>query len=77
MIARIKAVTNRAPEFLKTTYPHSGVDLIDHDGFVKYNEKFITWSPGKWKTWRMGKERTPVLCGIYDNLNSAVFRARK
>lgn len=79
MFKRIKVVTNRSPIFLKQAYPHQAVELIDHSGFVKRNERFITWD-GRWNVWRMrhsNGEFIPVYQGAFDNLNSAIFQAAK
>jgi len=76
---RVKVVTNRAPYFLKETYPNQRVELIDHAGFVKRNERYITWD-GTWRVWRMrfhNGEFIPVYQGVFDNLNSAIFQALK
>jgi hypothetical protein len=80
MFKRIKVVTNRAPAFLKVTYPHQRVELIDHEGFVKAWERFITWDAGTWSVWRMKAEKGEyfkVYAGKADNLNSAIFLADK
>ena len=77
---RVKVVTNRAPAFLKVTYPHQRVELIDHEGFVKAWERFITWDAGTWTVWRMKAEKGEyfkVYAGKADNLNSAIFLADK
>ena len=80
MFSKIKVVTNRAPAFLKATYPHQRVELIDHDGFVKAWERFITWDAGTWTVWRMKIDRgeyRKAFAGKADNLNSAIFLADK
>ena len=77
---RVKVITNRAPEFLKATYPHQRVELIDHDGFVKKWERFITWENGIWHIWRMKYDKgeyIKVPQGTTDNLNTAIFLADK
>lgn len=80
MFKRVKVVTNRAPAFLKATYPHQRVELIDHEGFVKAWERFITWDTGTWTVWRMKPDRGEyfkVYAGKADNLNSAILLADK
>ena len=80
MFRKIKVVTNRAPAFLKAAYPHQRVELIDHDGFVKAWERFITWDAGTWRVWRMKIDRgeyVRVPAGKADNLNTAIFLADK
>lgn len=73
---KIKTITNRHPEFLKTAYAHDNlVDLHNDERFIVVGEKYISYD-GAWKVYKMTKNRVPRLCGRFKVLHSAVHRAR-
>ena len=67
----IKVVTHRDPKFLKATYPHPQVELVNHEGFVGV-EHFITFD-GHYRLWKMTPERVPIPKGRFEYLNDAIF----
>lgn len=76
MFKQVKCITNRNPTFLKEAYKYSNlVDLQNDERFIEPNEKFIQYD-GVWQVWRMPKDKRPKLVGRFDNLMSAVYRAR-
>ena len=74
---KVKAITQRDPEFLKTTYKYDNlVDLQNDERFIKIGEKFLRYKDGLWMVYKMNKERIPRLCGKFKTLHTAVYRAR-
>ena len=73
----VKTITNRDPVFLKTVYKFDLlVNLQNDDRFINNGEKFIQYTNTNWEVYRMNKERIPRLCGRFNSLHRAVFRAR-
>ena len=76
MLQKIKTITNRDPMFLKTAYKYDNlVNLQNDERFIYVGEKYITYN-GTWNVYKMTKGRLPRLCGRFDSLHRAVFRAR-
>lgn len=76
MFQKIKTITNRDPMFLKTAYKYDNlVNLQNDERFIYVGEKYITYN-GTWNVYKMTKGRLPRLCGRFDSLHRAVFRAR-
>jgi hypothetical protein len=72
----IKTITNRDPMFLKTAYKFDSlVNLQNDERFISVGEKYISYN-GSWNVYKMTKGRLPRLCGRFDSLHRAVFRAR-
>jgi len=72
----IKTITNRDPVFLKTAYKYDNlVNLQNDERFIGVGEKYISYD-GSWIVYKMTKGRIPRLCGRFDSLHRAVFRAR-
>ena len=72
----IKTITNRDPMFLKTGYKYDSlVNLQNDERFISVGEKYISYN-GHWNVYKMTKGRTPRLCGRFDSLHRAVYRAR-
>lgn len=72
----IKTITNRDPMFLKTAYKYDSlVNLQNDERFISVGEKYISYN-GHWNVYKMTKGRTPRLCGRFDSLHRAVYRAR-
>jgi hypothetical protein len=72
----IKTITNRDPVFLKTAYKYDNlVNLQNDERFIGVGEKYISYD-GSWTVYKMTKGRIPRLCGRFDSLHRAVFRAR-
>jgi hypothetical protein len=72
----IKALLTTDPMFLQTVnqYPNL-VDLKLGSDQVSVNEKYIIYS-NTWDVYKMTKGRLPRLCGRFNSLHRAVFRAR-
>ena len=72
----IKTITNRDPMFLKTAYKFDSlVNLQNDERFISVGEKYISYN-GSWNVYKMTKGRLPRICGRFDSLHRAVFRAR-
>lgn len=72
----IKTITNRDPMFLKTAYKYDSlVNLQNDERFISVGEKYISYN-GHWNVYKMTKGRLPRLCGRFDSLHRAVYRAR-
>jgi len=72
----IKALLTTDPMFLQTVnqYPNL-VDLKLGSDQVSVNEKYIKYT-NTWDVYKMTKGRLPRLCGRFNSLHRAVFRAR-
>ena len=76
MLQQIKTITNRDPMFLKTAYKYDNlVNLQNDERFISVGEKYISYN-GSWNVYKMTKGRLPRLCGRFDSLHRAVYRAR-
>ena len=76
MLQQIKTITNRDPMFLKTAYKYDSlVNLQNDERFISVGEKYISYN-GTWDVYKMTKGRLPRLCGRFDSLHRAVYRAR-
>jgi hypothetical protein len=76
MMQQIKTITNRDPMFLKTAYKYDSlVNLQNDERFISVGEKYISYN-GTWDVYKMTKGRLPRLCGRFDSLHRAVYRAR-
>lgn len=74
---KVKAITCRDPTFLKTTYALDHIiDLIDDEKYLKTHERYIKFD-GRWRLFRMGSDRIPRHQGIFDNISTAIHKARK
>ena len=77
MMKKIKTITSPTPKFLDETFKHDALlDLCSDERQVKVGEKFIRFVDGRWMVYKMPKERMPRLCGRFDYLIKAVYRAR-
>ena len=77
MFKKIKAVTHRHHNFLKAAYKYDNlIDLHNDERFIYNGEKFIRFADDRWLVYKMNKARQPRLCGRFDNIISAVSRAR-
>lgn len=70
----VKTITNRNPVFLKAAYACPSVDLVNHEGEIETDEKFIQWNKD-WMVYRMNRNRVPIPCGRFQNLHAAINRA--
>jgi hypothetical protein len=74
---KVKAVSNHAPEFLKTAYKHDHLlELIDHERHVPIGERYITYNNGVWSVHKLDEYRYPRLCGRFTIMMLAVHNAR-
>lgn len=69
------AITCRDPAFLKAVYPLP-IKLIDHERHIPSGAKYITYE-GRWRVWRMTKERVPIPQGASTDLAGAIYMIRK
>lgn len=76
----IRTLTTHDPEFLKTVYNRTDIDLLDHERHIPTGDKYITYGGllgWKWRVWRMTRERVPIPLGAFISLNYAICEARK
>lgn len=69
-------VTSRDPQFLKTAYSIPNVALIDHQGFVDKDERFVVKSPDGWQVLLMTESRATVRIVTTNNIHSALGAAQ-
>ena len=71
----LMAICNRDPVFLKAVYPLP-IKLIDHERHIPAGRKYITYE-GRWRVWRMTRERVPIPQGSFPDLAGAIYMVRK
>jgi hypothetical protein len=74
---RVKVVTSRDPQFLKTTYPIPNLTLIDHHGFVDKGERFVVKSKDGWQVLLMTESRATVHVYTTQNIHAAMGAAQR
>lgn len=74
---RVKVVTSRDPQFLKTAYSIPNLTLIDHQGFVDKGERFVVKSPDGWQVLLMTESRATVKMVTTQNIHSALGAAQR
>jgi hypothetical protein len=67
---------NRDPVFLKTVWPCRDITLIDDERHIQSGSKYIDFD-GRWRVYRMTKERVPIPLGAFQSLSAAIFQARR
>jgi len=73
---KIKALLTTDPMFLQAVHEYPNlVDLKLGADQVDLNEKYIKYT-NTWDVYKMTKGRLPRLCGRFNSLHRAVFRAR-
>jgi hypothetical protein len=73
----VPTIKSQDPVFLDTVLKFDViVELHADQRKIKIGQKFIRYLNGKWEVCKMSQERMPRLCGRFDSLPRAVFRAR-
>ena len=73
---KVKAVTSNDPTFLKTAYKYDHlIELVNNEIYIRRNECYITYQ-GQWFVYRMGLDFKPRRQGQYNNVFSAIYKAR-
>lgn len=71
----LTAICNPDPTFLKAVYS-APIKLIDHERHIRSGTKYITFD-GRWRVWRMTRERVPIPQGAFPDLAGAIYMVRK
>lgn len=71
----LRAICNHDPTFLKAVYPQP-ITLVDHERHIPSGSKYITFD-GTFKIWRMTRERVPIPLGRCNDIQGAMYLARK
>lgn len=73
---KVKALTSNNPLFLKLAYKlDDRIELVNSEIYIKPNEKYLKYQD-RWLVYRMGNDHKPKLQGKYEDVFSAIHRAR-
>jgi hypothetical protein len=71
----VYTLTHRSPVFLKTVYPRHDITLVDDERHIPVGS-FISFD-GRWRAWRMTRQRVPIPLGACETLASAMYLCRR
>ena len=71
----IPALSCKDPAFLKAAYPCPLISLVDDERHIQPG-KYISFD-GRWRVWRMTRERVPIPLGAFPSIDAALFQARR
>lgn len=73
---KVKAITTNNPLFLKLAYKlDDRIELVDSEIYIKPHEKYLKYQD-RWLVFRMGSDNKPRLQGKYEDVFSAIHKAR-
>jgi hypothetical protein len=73
---KVKAITSNNPLFLKLAYKlDDRIELVNSEIYIKPNEKYLKYRD-QWLVYRMGTDHKPKLQGKYEDVFSAIHKAR-
>jgi len=71
----IKAIKSSHPEFSILYKFQPIITLVNNQNEIKDNENYILYD-GRWRVYRMGRDRIPRSKGKYISVYGAIFKAR-